>query len=226
MIKVTTPAAQKVLFCILLTGVLVSCGFTHLKTSPELALEVDSKTVGYAQVRDQILKPNCLSCHSGLHAPDLTTYENTKAALAQIHHATLIDMTMPQSGPLSPKLRGLLQAWIRAGAPEIALGGEPTSTPRSEPILRPVHFTQLKARVLTPSCNSCHAKNNPEGITELESFTSFNSVVNLVLPLITGKSGDDTIPPEDRMPPPKAPPLTEEQKTIIQDWFQDGQLSD
>jgi len=150
---------------------------------------------------------------------------------------------MPPSRSPQPNgdVRALLQAWINEGAPEYpqtpAREPSPSTTPTTTPlptvtpaptpelpVLRPVSFTELKDRVLTPNCNGCHAVGNKKGRVEFETYKSFTSVLDKVQFVINGKPLEVPDPKLGVMPPKKAKQLTPLQKEMINDWFEDGQL--
>ena len=179
-------------------------------------------SMGYNEIKNQILSPYCLSCHSGKHDPLLTTYSGVVAALGIIQHSVLSEKSMPKSRALSGLLRGALRAWINEGAPEVATGPFASPTPGIETLPRPILFSDFKARVLVPSCVSCHTQGNKDGLTSMEDYKSVKSVVDLLSPLMTGKMGDVVVPDDQRMPPPKSPALPDDQLKLLEYWLQDG----
>ena len=206
---------------------LSACGFRHDKPTVDEGLigkQLNSRSIGYAEIRSTILVPKCLACHSGQDKPDLTTYSAIKKNLPDIVKSTLNSHKMPKDGTLSQRLRDYLERWVNMGAPEVAdVTHDPApSPPVGAAISRPVTFSQLKDKVLTPSCNGCHSIGNTHGFTELETYKSVMSVEEWLQPMVFGIYGDTVVPPEQKMPPAKSPQMTEEQKAILLLWFADG----
>jgi hypothetical protein len=179
-------------------------------------------SVDYARIRDEVLRPHCLSCH-GREAPVLLTYEQVKANLTEIEKAVLTDRSMPKAGPLSSAKASRLKEWIDAGAPEVVATPQaaPSPAPTSSPDAgngsgRPVTFALLKEKVLDPACNSCHFPDNEDEITPLGDYENVKAVKGSLWGFTILKG---TMPPVDE---PGVEPLTLEQKQIISDWFIDG----
>ena len=219
---------MKKLSLILVFVTLGGCSFKHTHTTAQQQQEnyftVDSNSIGYAEIKNQIISPSCLNCHSGRHEPSLTNYQEVKEALSDIKNSVLIEKSMPKRRPLSLELRSILNAWIVNGAPEFAIdpAGSPSPTPALPPLTRPVLFSAFKARVLDPSCVSCHQQGNKEGLTSMEDYQSVKSVVDLLSPLMTGKMGDVVVPDDQKMPPPKSPAMTNDQLDVLKWWLEDG----
>lgn len=212
-----------------------SCGFKKIKNGnkSEDLIEVqiariNSRTIGFEQIKSKILTQNCLACHSGRKEPNLSTYAGVKSALSEIENTVNRKKTMPKKGPLSISLQAYLQAWINNGAPEIASESEGDQPATPEVIIRPVTFSVIKAKVFQTNCNSCHSignhAENQEPLTELETYKSTMSVKEWLDPIIFGGEGDVSVPVEDRMPPPNTPQLTNDQKSLLKMWFEDGYL--
>ncbi len=75
----------------------------------------------YANVRDNVFKQHCSSCHFGSEAyvPRLDTYETASASAAEILR-TVEGGTMPPSAPLTQRQAeavAFLRAWVAEGAP-------------------------------------------------------------------------------------------------------------
>lgn len=57
-------------------------------------------------------------CHDGTQLPDLFTYKGIMDNLERVRIRTLVEKTMPPSGPLSDCELTQLTAWIANGSPE------------------------------------------------------------------------------------------------------------
>ena len=223
--------ARAVLFVAAGMVFLEGCSFSLQKT-PEGASEgaesvgqstsASGSSIDYARIRDQVLRPHCLSCH-GREAPVLLTFEQVKANLSEIERVVLSERSMPKAGPLSAEKSAILKEWIQAGAPEVvevpqtAPSPEASSSPDAgSGSNRPVTFAQLKEKVLDPACTSCHYPGNEDEITPLGDYENVKAVKGSLWGFTILKG---TMPPKDE---PGIEPLTLEQKQIISDWFIDG----
>ncbi|MBC7384705.1 MAG: hypothetical protein H7301_00905 [Cryobacterium sp.] len=204
-----------------------SCNFDYQKSGSEgtkLGGSL-SENPGFEDIRANILQPACLSCHS-TRSPQLTSYEAVIANLADIESDVLVRHTMPKKGPLSQELQTLLATWIRNGAPQAGAVRVPDPTPSPAPgsIPRPFTYSDLKSRVMEQKCISCHFAENPDGITPFDTYRSLMSVETFIEPLVMGISGTVVTPPEDRMPPPEAAQLTQDERAYFLLWLNDGKL--
>ncbi len=131
----------------------ISCNseFQGIKDIKEPALAADETRPTYASIREKILVPKCLSCHSGPNSPhglDLSTFEGV---MGQKHFPPLIVpghpdrsslYTVVKSGAM-PKMMGRLSekdilaisTWIKNGANEHegVPNPIPSATPTGEP---------------------------------------------------------------------------------------------
>ena len=96
--------------------------------------------------------------------------------------------------------------------------------PIEEPLVRPVTFAQMKERVFAKRCIGCHSVGNRNGLTELENYETVVGVSDFLLPLVTGKAGDEVVPDEQLMPPLPSKRLSALQIQAIEYWIADGQL--
>ena len=227
-IRFVLPASLMLGFSL---SLLQNCGGKSVQVNTSTPVEAPQNEAtaapSFSRIRSQIFEHSCLACHA-VQSPRLGTYAEVIAALPQIETAVLRNKTMPKGRPLSDEDLALLKSWIEAGAPE--MGSAEAASPVADapkpdddaPIVRPVLFAQVKKMVFDQSCIRCHAKNNNQGLTELETYESVESVKDFIRPLVSGRDGDTVIPPESRMPPPNTKPLTERQKALIMMWIEDG----
>jgi len=215
------------------------------KTAKISFVRVSNRIFGHVGARDQnVVEKKCLACHHSLPGgkrPLLEGYANVIAALPKIKESVLVKKTMPPRGPLKAKEQELLRKWIDSGAPEtVAVEEEddlddapspvPSANPSpsptssavpigpSNPTLRPVKWSVLKAKIFEPACISCHYKDNHEGPSgEPLTDQSDHAVVRETIGMTIGLSIMNA-----EMPPDPAPELTQEQKQLIMDWVIDG----
>ncbi len=190
---------------------------------------VSAGVPGFDEIYEQVLRKDCLSCHS-TKLPLLRTYEETVANLEGILQTVVIDKSMPQRKSLSLTKITLVQRWIDAGAPREAVpaaGSEltptpvPTTEPSSTPISsleRPVRFATLKEKVLEESCNSCHSEGGEAETVPMTTYDDFISVA----PSAFGSSmypAFISMPPQDER---NLPPLDQSQREVFSLWILDG----
>lgn len=87
----------------------------------------DRSKISYKLVNEKIFIPHCVACHGPAAGVSVETYAAVKQNLARIEAAVLKFKFMPPKGPLSSLEYELLDAWIRAGAPENADATPPSS---------------------------------------------------------------------------------------------------
>lgn len=160
----------------------------------------------YASVYERVLRPNCVSCHGNAAGVNLETYENVKTNLQKIYEAVLVRRKMPKAPapPLTPDQLGILNAWIKAGAPETAPDGGTGPLPIP---LGPT-FDSIKYNILEPKCLFCHAPGKSVArIPLVIKDDLLNSPLDIVLPGNPDESGIMLavrgVNPDKLMPPPK-----------------------
>ncbi len=190
-------------------GVLSSCSYSIQKNpvpSIPSAQNYKQSELGFGNVYSRVIRPNCIGCHGNGGGVNLESYANIKANLTKIYQAAIVERKMPKApnAPLSADDLGLLNAWIQAGAPETAPGGEPGPTP----IPLGPNFASIKYNILDSKCLLCHAPGKPVARIPLVTKDDLlNSPLDLVLPGNPDESGIMLairgVNPEKLMPPPK-----------------------
>lgn len=118
------PSLRSVLTLTLISAILVACEPFVKKTAAPVPDEsesvVDQSSLNFRNVYDRVLSPRCLECHGIGESVKFETYAEVKSNLARIYQSTVIERRMPKrpQPPLTNYERGLLNAWISAGAPE------------------------------------------------------------------------------------------------------------
>lgn len=187
---------------------------------------------GFDQIQTQILTPYCTGCHTS-RAPNLTTYESVVANLTAVNEQAVVRRSMPPRKALPEDLRILLQSWIQNGAPRVGtVVNPPTPSPTPSPsmspaagsIPRPFTYAELKTRVIQTKCLLCHATDNVDDLTPLDTYKDIMTVAPYIEPLVIGVDGETTTPVDQRMPPKAQPQLTQEEKAYFFLWLNDGKL--
>ncbi len=113
-----------------LIAVAVSCGFRREKNVPnERAQSVfidsqgritipEGKAPGYESVRAIVFQNRCLNCHGRAGGVNLETFASARAFISEIRQTVVVELSMPPRGSLSVGEVQLVEAWIKAGAPE------------------------------------------------------------------------------------------------------------
>ncbi len=121
-----------------------------------------ANVITFAEIKAQILEPNCIACHSGYG--DYNTFNAVKeAAMGAISSGR-----MPKGGPpLSNELKTLMRSWLAAGAPEtnndvvVTNPGDDTNdgsdgnNPPPVDILEPT-WGSISKKIIFPKCIQCH----------------------------------------------------------------------
>ncbi|MGZ3688045.1 MAG: hypothetical protein ACXVBW_07085 [Bdellovibrionota bacterium] len=196
------------------------------RPSPSPSVAARRAHVSFASVSERVLGPRCVSCHGNSGGLSLEGYEEVKSSLPRITQAALTDKTMPPDGSLTDQEREILSEWISAGAPERdeespVATPSPTPGPNSHhehppvdeqppfPVLSPVGYAQVRDRIFSPRCVSCHSGRQSE--VNLESFARVKeSLARVAIAVLTEKS----------MPPSAA--LTREETRLLTEWIKAG----
>ena len=182
---------------------------------------VDPAQISYSVVRKKIFEPRCISCHGSSGGLNLETYLNTKAAMGQIAVAVLVEKRMPPDGDLKATDLKLLSEWIKAGAPENAIGSQPV-----EPITPT--YSSISRNVFEPKCASCHSDGGSAHSVPLMPWKALlKSPRDLVLPGGPEESGlmiAITRTDSKRMPPASSGgnALSDLEISAIRNWIQNG----
>lgn len=219
----------------LATVTMSACSYSVQKNpAPEVPSPSQYKLseLTYSNVYDKVIRASCVGCHGNGGGISLETYALTKSHVQQIYQSVFVDRRMPKapSAPLAADQLGLLNAWIKAGAPESASGEEPIPVPPLGPT-----FDSIKYHILEAKCLLCHAPGKPVARIPLVTKEDIlNSPLELAIPgnpdesgLILAIMSDD---PQKIMPPPTDhngnstgfTKLTDAEIQAIYDWIQNG----
>lgn len=202
-------------FLIITTSVLLmSCG-NYNKVKRPFSLQgsgeiIKGAQIDFAEIKSKILKPHCISCHTGRH-DQYEQYTSVKAFNPQ----SLLDRMltsdpvkkMPKDAPpLNDDLINLFKTWVANGSPEFA-NEEPKAEPSTEKTLS---FLDIKQQVLAPNrCTSCHSQFNDYASVQ----RSLGSIVNLTL------SNAMPFPSRKNLP---ATPVSDAGKDLLMKWVSQG----
>ena len=210
---------------------LCGCGnFFHEKgrSTPQLENEStisQSGTVDFAEIKEKILGPYCIACHS-----NYANYVSVKNNVAGLLNSVEQNRMPKNSQPLSEELKNLLRIWVAEGANE-TLTAENSPDPTVEEdlsVLRPT-WESLSLHVFEPKCLACH---NPTGQAKWIDLSNRSSMAKTLIKHIDFKNPEESElvlrlrDPEEPMPPlpPQStlPQLTEEEILIVIEWIQLG----
>lgn len=187
-------------------------------------------SVSFAEVKNKVFIPKCISCHGNAGGVNLESYSAARSHLDAIAQSSLVKKTMPKAGneKLTPEEYLLLAAWVKAGGPETPLNGSDAPPPVPVEILKP-EFSSIKKLIIDRKCLSCHKPggeaprvllNTPEDMID--------SPLEIVIPGNADESGfimsldwENSTKP---MPPKKSgiTPVSAEEIEIIKQWINNG----
>ncbi len=201
--------------------VLASCSFRENKEGASQPL-AGRGAVSYAKIQSAILKPFCVGCHGGMHAPNLSNYAFVKENLQSVGHSVLEKRNMPKSGPLSEDLMQLLKEWIDNGAPEFAETPDPVPTTPVGGDRPVVKWADVCREVFRPKCFNCHFDNNPQSISNLDNFDTFVETVGTSFYVTVVNSLMPPPPPGTPEGEPNPNKLTRAELEMFSNWIVDG----
>ncbi len=227
---------------ILLILGLSGCNYTALHDPLPLPSEGEAEqcvptgnlesSITYLQIRDEVLAPKCVSCHSSSFSAGGVNLDNY--ASAKIHASRILftveNNQMPRgpNGPLLPAEKEKVFLWVTSGAPENlpTMGCDetlPPTPPLDEEIdetgpisIMPndseINFSLVKNRIFQLHCIGCHSQASPASGLNLENYRSVESEIDDL---------DEEIA-ESSMPPPPRPNLSAIERSVIKRWIQLG----
>lgn len=194
------------IFC---TG-LIACGETgnlHFKEGELRSLETPAT---FESLRDLVLTPNCVSCHSG-YKNFAEVHASAEAILASVEAGR-----MPKNAPrLAPAEVEFIREWIDAGKPG----------PASAPV--PTEGEKIFAEILGPKCIQCH---NPNGQAKFLDLSDRQKIWERRAELLNFDEPEKSYlmevitDPDEPMPPAYSnlERLTEEEVARLNDWISRG----
>jgi uncharacterized membrane protein len=220
--------------CLTFLFPLTGCGFRHLKSS-----DGDDSTIGqtnlsapasFSQIQAKIIAPKCLQCHSDAGgnqgSVNLESYDQVVRHLDGIKQKSLIDQTMPPSGPLSVGEKGLLKSWITSGAPlnENGTGESGQNTTR---INIPIKWQRIKNEIIDNHCLQCHSP--PTTDQSADQISTMEAGLDLTSLAVVREKADlifkRAIILSD-MPLQPYHPLNAQEKALLTQWMIDGMQED
>ena len=219
-----------------LTLSLAACGIYQTKgTTPQVeTTPIVAEAIGFKDIQDRIINPSCIQCHNASDPKGgiaLDSYALVKANLGLIENEVLTQKTMPPSQALIPAQLQVLSDWIQNGAPEVGsiTANTPTPTPSSSPRATPsptprgtptptptstpsyIVYQNVKDKIFTPSCISCHSGSRPSAGVTLNTYTTVKMNLSAV---------EDTVITQGTMPPRGS--ITNSNLNLLQTWIDEG----
>lgn len=209
---------------------LLGCGnFFREKVGPSPSVANQGESVGkgtidFAEVRQKILDPHCVQCHS-----NYVNYASVKNSISNIL-ASVEQNRMPKNAPpLSEDLKDLLRQWVAEGANE-SLDEESLAPPAEEdPKLLKPNWESLNLNIFESKCLVCH---RPGGQAPWIDFSNRAAMAKTLLKHIDFKNPEqsnliirlrDTEEPMPPLPPQSTiPQLTEEEVLVVIEWIKAG----
>ena len=200
---------------------------------PPDTTDCDTTFITYPGTVYPIFEANCISCHSpptpegGI---DLTNYEHVSflaqsgQLLGSINHEAGFVPMPDNAPPLSDCEKLQIAKWVNDTTFTPGGGGGIPCDPDT------VYFQNDILPLFISSCGvaGCHDEATAEGEVILTSYYYVMQTAD-VEPFEPWESDIIEVindsDPDDRMPPPPAPPLTQDQKNMIYDWIAQGALN-
>lgn len=192
-------------------------------------IEVPQKlveSVSFNELYNRVLEPKCIGCHGSSGNVNLETYQGARAAMARIQRSVLNARQMPKT-PFTPLDREQLQlvaAWIKAGGPELPVGGGVApDTTKLEPT-----FASIRTKIIEAKCVACHRTGGEAPRVPLNTIADMvNSPLEIIIPGNPDESGlMIVIQPNARkkMPPSNSGigALKPNEIQTINDWIAQG----
>ncbi len=175
---------------------------------PETFEKPQTETLGFADIKSQVLDKYCISCHTGRHQV-FENYQVVKASAGKI----LARINSPGPGRMPPLQEGLLPGlekqlltnWIESGAPETSNDSNTLPKPKVY-----ISFQEVKDKVLKPNrCLTCHS--------QYKDYTTTRNDISQILGSILSKSM-----PFPAKPGGEALVVSEGQKEFLMKWINQG----
>lgn len=224
-LKTTVVVKTFALLVLAMPALFVGCNYKVDKSGGGGRGQIWDKAQGlptYAKLTELVLGPKCFNCHDGSREKDLRSYATFLNNLLLIQ-SDIESGRMPKGTTLTSGEKDLVLSWIAAGAPEDGVAGvRPTPTPIPVDVIP--DYATLSSVILAPKCFTCHdgARVRPDpknpgkmkGAKDLRTYELF--VASIVSVKDEVESGD--MPPQKK----KAPPLTDNEKTVLLNWIAAG----
>ena len=207
------------------------CSYRHEKES-QTEISYSQELLGkvsYQLINKKILMPKCVLCHGHSGGVSLETYAEVYGYIDKIKEVSITTSSMPKAPypSLNDEERTLLATWIKAGAPENALGGSDTEMPPANERLLPT-FASIKKNILQNKCLVCHSPGNDGEDVSLNSAEDMiNSPRDIVIPGDPDSSELvlSVLPTARKIMPPKRSGISQlkpEEIEIIKQWIMNG----
>jgi mono/diheme cytochrome c family protein len=200
---------------------------------PPDTTECDTSNITYADVVYPIFEANCITCHgppSPASGIDLTNYDQVSfiaqsgQLLGSINHEAGYTPMPDNAPPLSDCEKLQIAKWVNDTTFTPGGGGGIPCDPDT------AYFQNDVLPLLISSCGlaGCHDEGSAQDGIILTSYYYVMQTADIV----PGEPWESDIievinetDPDDRMPPPPTPPLTQDQKDLIYNWIAQGALN-
>lgn len=195
--------------CMLLC--LIACGETGNLHFKEGEIQNLGSDMNFSSLRDEVLEPKCIGCHSNYKA-----YAIVSSIAEKILDSVEAGRMPKNSSPLSKAEIDFIRDWISAGKPK----GATNNVPASE-------TEKIYATILGPKCVQCH---NPNGEAKFLDLSNRQVIWDRRSEILNFEAPEKSYlievitDPEEPMPPSysKLERLTEEEVARITDWIRKG----
>jgi uncharacterized membrane protein len=196
------------------------CSYRDLKEPQKISgsTQYTGANLSFAQIQASVLAPKCARCHGWVNS-----YEAVKGLSGEIQarvESQDPNFLMPptNAAPLSAEEKSLLLSWLASGAPRDSTNA-PTPNPPAPvvpepPVVPPpslprLSFSNVSAQVFQPKCARCHSGMLSSYESVVANLTQIESRVRSTLDF-------------EKMPPPRAAQLTQEEFLLLTDWIKAG----
>lgn len=211
----------KTLIGFLVAAVLASCNYSKQKEAPAGngpggARVQDLGPLDYATIKQTVIGPQCLSCHSNQTGNkgnlNLETYQAVRASLNRLAYRSLEKRDMPPQGLPSAET-SILRTWLDSGAPETVMPGAPAEKPGAGLEVGPVSFTKIRDQIFEAKCLACHAGANPAASLDLTSLSEVRNKITKIFEAVIVKQ---------TMPIEPFPALSPKERKVLLNWIDLG----
>lgn len=217
---------MKLIFFLAFSTCIVGCGNFFRDKSPAGPDLISSTkaSVDFAEVKNRVLTPHCLTCHS-----NYANFVSVKSSATAILSAVEQDRMPKNAPPLPEDLKNLLRTWVAEGANEFLDSALGETMPEEEVSGLVPTWSSLSVRIFEPKCLVCHS---PGGQAPWVDFSSRAAMAKTLIKHINFKNPEESnlivrlTDPEEPMPPP--PPqsnitqLTLEEVQVVIEWINAG----
>jgi mono/diheme cytochrome c family protein len=179
----------------------------------------------YSAIQERIIKPKCLSCHSGVAPADGLDLSSYAGVMSQVvaeepdkspFYQSVLTGRMPKSRPAISKTDlELIAQWIKGGAKETDNGLQS---------MRPT-YQWVHKNIFEPRCLVCHNSERPRGHVDFSTYEALiKSTGHDAAPIFPSSIDKSAVYLEvlEQKMPPKPRAITPEEMRVLSDWIVRG----